>query len=113
LINDSPELKAVALRWLNALQTKDGNALTNLFSESEHMRYIGTDVNEIWSGLVARQGYAAHIEEIPDFNLTQTVLEAFECDNFGWANCVAELSVSGMKGLLRTTHHSNVQMEYY
>lgn len=97
MINDSPELKAVVSRWLNALQTKDGNALTNLLSESEHLRYIGTDVNEFWSGMVVRQGYATHIEEIPEFNLTPTVLEAFECGNTGWASCVAELRVAGMK----------------
>lgn len=94
MIKKSSELVAVATRWLDAIQNKDREALTNLFSKSEYLRYIGTDENEFWSGSLVREGYADHAEEIPDVTLTPSVVEAFECGNSGWAFCIGELRVA-------------------
>ena len=96
MIKESPELVAVVMRWLNALQNKERDALKNMFSESAFLRYIGTDVNEVWSGKLVREGYADHAEEIPDFKIEPSLVEAFECGGAGWAFCTGELSVDGV-----------------
>ncbi len=97
MIKKSPELIAVVLRWLSALQKKDRDALSNMFSESEYLRYIGTDVNEMWSGRLIREGYADHIDEIPEFKIEPSMVEAFECGGTGWASCIGELRVKGLE----------------
>lgn len=90
-IKPSPELAAVAARWLNALKNKQRETLTNMFSASEHIRYIGSSFNELWSGQILRNGYADHAEEIPEFTIENDAIEAFESSNTGWASCVGEL----------------------
>ena len=93
LIAKSPELEAVATRWLKALQNKDREALTNLFSKSECLRYIGSDLHEVWSGQVVRDGYADHAEEIPELTLTPDGIEAFEHGDAGWAYGAVEVKL--------------------
>ena len=91
MIKDSPELAAVASRWLNALKNKERGALTNLFSVSEHISYIGSSFDEFWSGKMLRDGYADHADEVPDFAIKSFEVEAFESNNFGWASWIGEL----------------------
>ena len=91
MIKDSPELAAVASRWLNALKNKERGALTNLFSTSEHISYIGSSLDEFWSGKMLRDGYADHADEVPDFTIKNFEVEAFESNNFGWVSWIGEL----------------------
>lgn len=91
LIKASPELVAVASRWVNALKNKERGALTNLFSTSEHISYIGSSLDEFWSGKMLRDGYADHADEVPDFTIKNFEVEAFESNNFGWASWIGEL----------------------
>ncbi len=91
MIKDSPELAAVASRWLNALKNKERGALTNLFSVSEHISYIGSSFDEFWSGKMLRDGYADHADEVPDFAIKSFEVEAFESNNFGWASWIGML----------------------
>ncbi len=91
MIKDSPELAAVASRWLNALKNKERGALTNLFSTSEHISYIGSSFDEFWSGKMLRDGYADHADEVPDFAIKSFEVEAFESNNFGWASWIGKL----------------------
>ena len=90
-IKPSPELAAVAARWLNALKSKQRETLTNMFSASEHIRYIGSGSNELWSGQILRDGYADHAEEVPEFTIESNQFEAFEAGDTGWASWVGEL----------------------
>ena len=90
-IRNSPELAAVAVRWLNALRDKERDTLSNLFSVSEHIRYIGSGFDELWSGQILREGYADHADEVPDFTIESYEVEAFEAGNAGWATWVGEL----------------------
>lgn len=105
LIKESPELAAVASRWVIAIQNNDRRALTNLFSSSEHVRYLGTAPGEIWSGAVLRDGFADHAEEIPDFAIGNVDVEAFECGNVGWASWIGEMQfdVVGSESVCRYT----------
>lgn len=90
-IRNSPELAAVAVRWLDAVKNKDRETLSNLFSASEHIRYIGSGFDEQWSGQILRDGYATHAEEIPAFTIENFEIEAFESGDVGWATWIAEL----------------------
>ncbi len=100
MIKESPELVAVARRWLQALEEKDTETLGNMFSKSEYLRYVGTDENEIWSGDLVREGYADHANEIPDITMETQRIEAFECGSMGWAFFSGSLAVSGMESVL-------------
>ena len=97
MIKESPELVAVTTRWLKALQGKDHAVLNNLLSKSAHLRYIGTADNEFWGGKLFRDGFADHVDEIPDFTLTPSVLEAFECGDGGWAFAISVLQIDGIE----------------
>jgi class 3 adenylate cyclase/ketosteroid isomerase-like protein len=105
LIKESPELAAVASRWVVAFQNKDRGALTNLFSATEHVRYLGTAPGEFWSGAVLRDGFADHVEEVPDFAIRHVDIEAFECGNVGWASWIGEMQfdVAGSESTTRYT----------
>lgn len=97
MIKESPELLAVTRRWLKAFQEKDHEVLKNLLSKSAHLRYMGTAENELWAGGLFREGFADHVDEVPNFSLTTPVLEAFECGDAGWAFSVSELQVEGIE----------------
>ena len=105
MIKESPELAAVASRWVLAIQNKDREALTNLFSATEHVRYLGTAPDEYWSGAILRDGYADHAEEIPDFVIRNVEVEAFECGSVGWASWIGEtqFDIVGSESVARFT----------
>ncbi len=90
-IRPSPELIAVVRRWNDAVHDKDGAALFNMLSTSEHLRYQGSADGEFWSGSLFRKGFPDHVAEIPEYDWQEHSLEAFECGAIGWANCVATL----------------------
>jgi len=89
-VKPSPELVAIARRWLNAIQNKEREVLTYSFLDSDVVRYIGTGFNEYWSGKLIRKGYADHADEIPPMRFQNMQIEAFESGNTGWANCLCE-----------------------
>ncbi|MEW9919455.1 nuclear transport factor 2 family protein [Marimonas sp. MJW-29] len=91
MVTPSPELVAVVRRWNDAMRRKDGRALTNMLSTSEHLLYQGSAEGETWRGPVLCEGFADHAREIPDFDWEETSLEAFEMGNVGWAHCLANL----------------------
>lgn len=91
LIRPSPELVAVVRRWNDAVHDKDGAALFNMLSTSEHLRYQGSADDEFWSGPLFRKGFPDHVAEIPEYDWHEHTLEAFECGAVGWAHCVATL----------------------
>lgn len=86
MIVESPELVAVARRWLTAQQNRDSEVLVGLFSKSDHLRYIGTGHGESWAGDFIRQAYPEHSAEIPRFLQNTDQLEAFEDGTCGWAH---------------------------
>ena len=86
MISQSPELAAVAKRWLHAQEQKDHETLVGLFSGSEHLRYIGTGFDEFWAGEIVRTVYADHSSEIPPFKMQTEHIEGFENGPFGWVN---------------------------
>ena len=91
MVTPSPELVAVVRRWNDAMRRKDGPALTNMLSTSEHLLYQGSAEGETWSGPLLRKGFADHAREIPDFDWEEISTTAFENGETGWAHCLANL----------------------
>ena len=97
MIKESPELVAVINRWMKSLQCKDKESLSNLFSKSANLRYIGSDVNEVWSGNVIREAYVHHVEEIPEMEHRTISVEAFEDGTTGWGSWIGEIKFLGFE----------------
>lgn len=85
-IKPSDELIAVTRRWMGALEARDGLVLTALFSNSDALRYVGTDQGEFFAGRLLRDAYPQHVQELPAFRLSCETLEAFAQGEVGWAN---------------------------
>lgn len=86
MFKESPELIAVATRWVHAMNQRDFQTAANLFHRSEFGRYIGTDSHEWWRGTTYVDAYPHLEEELPEvFLLDVQELEAFEAEGVGWA----------------------------
>ena len=82
----SPELLAVARRWIDAIPNRRGNDLRNLMSEQDHLQFIGTDEGELWTGKAVREGVAGFFGVIPALlKHEETFAEAYENGETGWA----------------------------
>ena len=92
-VNPSAELVAIVKRWLNAMQNREREVLTHSFLDSDVVRYIGSGFDEYWAGKLIRQGYADHADEIPPLRYQNIQIEAFECGEIGWANCLCEVII--------------------
>ncbi len=97
----SPEVAATITRWLRARKDKDGRVLRALFSESPHVKYVGSDIDEVWSGQLVRDGYPGHVDEVPDYDADCVEIEAFQAGGVGWATWIGDLRFSGRPGVFR------------
>jgi adenylate cyclase len=99
-IVESAELKAIARRWLVALDANDSSTISNLYSRSSAARYIGTDTGEWWGGTDVGDIVASHIDEATRVAgilvLTDDLeIEAYEYGRCGWVSIVAEVGLGG------------------
>jgi hypothetical protein len=76
MIRPSPELVAVMQRWHRAMMTRDRDTVRNLLSSSGRLRYVGSAEDEIWDSAVLLPGFLAHVDEIPEFQMRETLTEA-------------------------------------
>lgn len=81
----SPELEAIAMRWVTALTNSDGSLMGNLLSSDDPLLFVGSAENEILHGGTMRSLYASHVSEIPRSRITQHTIEAWENGAAGWA----------------------------
>ncbi|MEO9572658.1 MAG: adenylate/guanylate cyclase domain-containing protein [Tateyamaria sp.] len=81
----SPELAAIAKRWINTYSGRNSLAVTQLFSTSDAVTYIGSDEGELFVGDAVRDSFAAftngQVKLVPE-NVEAT---GYEAGNFGWA----------------------------
>ncbi len=96
MLKRSPEIEAVVERWLAAHSGKQGRPLINMLSKSEPLRYLGFAPDEYWAGSLLRPGLAQHISEVPDWNASGTIVEAFEMNDVGWAIWPGNAANSGL-----------------
>lgn len=97
MIKQSPELVAIAERWLKALESRNNEILVGLFSSSENLRYLGTSFDEYWAGKLIRDGYPDHLKEIPAFKAKTKQIEAFETETVGWVVWLGELAFENVE----------------
>jgi class 3 adenylate cyclase len=90
-----PEVAAIARRWLEAVGRQEDLTVRNLISASEHMRYVGSDEGEAFSGSAVRQNYAVHNAEMPRFVPMPESIEGFAAGSAGWAIWQGRLSLDG------------------
>ncbi|SLN31062.1 Adenylate cyclase 2 [Falsiruegeria litorea R37] len=81
----SPELAAIAKRWLNAYAARQTQPVINLFSQSAAITYVGSDEGELLTEPDFHKTFAAFCDDqavlVPE-NLEVT---AYEAGTFGWA----------------------------
>ncbi|MEW9917998.1 adenylate/guanylate cyclase domain-containing protein [Marimonas sp. MJW-29] len=81
----SPELAAIATRWLKAYAARNSKTAANLLSSSDALTYIGSDEGELFTGENLRETFEKYSDDqavlIPE-NINAT---AYEAGDFGWA----------------------------
>lgn len=92
MVQRSPELCAVVQRWLTAIQDNDAATIKNLFSASDHARYVGSDAAEVWAGSGVRDALPLHIAEVPTLKLATSIVEAYEEGPVGWATAIGTVT---------------------
>ena len=100
----SPEIEAVLRRVIAAWQQGDVETISNLFSDSSHLRVLGFDVDEWWAGPEEFRGvFAAQATEMPDWEIEIDQSEAFEESNFGWGTLFTTLRTTETTTPMRHT----------
>lgn len=103
-ITPSPELAAIVRRWLRSYASGDKEAVVNLFSDDASLGYIGTSHEEIWRDDTLRRGMPSYMDDIPNFTWNRDDFRSFECGDFGWVECNADVSLdNGKEGSFRST----------
>ncbi|WP_204113501.1 adenylate/guanylate cyclase domain-containing protein [Shimia biformata] len=106
-VRPSPELLAVARRWIDAIPNHRPNDLRNLMTEEGHLQFVGTADDELWTGQQVREGVAAFFDVIPELlKHEETFAEAYEHEGTGWACLNHQLIFANQPGRLfnvRTT----------
>ncbi len=104
-MQESPELEAIIRRVLRARQTSEFDTVRNIFSESEHLVSVGSDVDEWWKGGIDIGDVIT--EDWEDFAVARDEvrrIESFENGNTGWVVMEAErTSAAGLVHLYRMT----------
>ncbi len=105
MIRPSPELEAIARRWMDLLMQSDGAGAVNLFSRSDHLTYCGSGPGEVWSGSFLHDTYAQHVAEIPRSGARNVQVRAFENGTTGWAFWEGDITwfAPGRTARFRTT----------
>lgn len=85
MIRPSPEICAVVRRALKAAQTKDAETILGVYSKDAALRYVGSELDEVFGGDVFRRGMVDHFAEAPPYQQSEDDLEAYESGKVGWA----------------------------
>ncbi|WP_223424422.1 adenylate/guanylate cyclase domain-containing protein [Tateyamaria pelophila] len=81
----SPELAAIARRWLKTYAGRNSEAIVKLFSHSDSVTYIGSDEGEIFTGNDVREMFGAFTEHQVVLELEDMEASGFEAGPVGWA----------------------------
>lgn len=81
----SPELAAIARRWLLAHAARDVAATKGLFSQSAALSFVGTDEDETMTGSEVHNAFATFFDDGARLAAENIVATAFEAGSFGWA----------------------------
>lgn len=82
----SPEILSICRRWFDAVQQSRGTEVQNILTDEDHMLFIGTGEDELWSGTAVRAGIADFFGSIPTIIKQEELFgEAYENGRVGWA----------------------------
>lgn len=85
MIKLSPEICAVVRRHFEASRDGDAETMRGGFSKHPALRYIGSELEEIYEGEMFRKGVVGHFAEGPRYQYAEELLEAYESGKVGWA----------------------------
>lgn len=86
MTRNSAEILSVCRRWFDAVQHARGTEVQNILTDKDHMLFIGTGEDELWSGTAVRAGVADFFGSIPTIiKQEETFGEAYENGHVGWA----------------------------
>ncbi|SLN31078.1 pH-sensitive adenylate cyclase [Falsiruegeria litorea R37] len=92
-VRPSPEVLAIARRWIEAVPNRRPNDLRNLMTKEDHLLFFGTAEDEIWSGHAVQEGVGAFFGAIPSVTKhVEHFAEAYENGNTGWACLTHEIA---------------------
>ena len=81
----SPELAAIARRWLEAHAARRRDAAANLLSSSDALTFIGSDEGETFTGCDFRETYADFFHDAANLVTEDLVATGYQSGDFGWA----------------------------
>ena len=81
----SPELAAIATRWIRTYSGRDAIGVENLFSRSNAVTYIGSDENEFFTGDEVRAVIGAFTDDQAVLIAEDITATGYEAGAFGWA----------------------------
>lgn len=85
-VRPSPEILAIARRWIEAVPNRRPNDLRNLMTKEDHLLFLGTAEEELWSGKAVRDGIGEFFGALTDFVTCEEQFgEAYENGETGWA----------------------------
>lgn len=87
----SPELEAIARRWITARSSSAPDVIGNLFSTSDALSYIGSADGEVWNAQGLHDAFIDYMDEVPALNTTLTELHGWERGETGYVYLVANV----------------------
>ncbi|MFL4472053.1 adenylate/guanylate cyclase domain-containing protein [Tateyamaria armeniaca] len=81
----SPELAAIARRWLVAHASRDVTATLGLFSQSAALTFVGSDEGEFVTGADVHDTFADYFDDGVKLEAQDIEVIAYEAGSFGWA----------------------------
>lgn len=101
----SPELRAIALRYLEAYGANDYEAVLNFYADDPAVRYIGSAEDEFWDGATLTALLNGPQSIKPEYKTIDLQLEAFERDGTGLVTFKGYFEFStGKSTWVRGTH---------
>lgn len=92
-VRPSPEILAIARRWIDAIPNRRPSDLSNLMTDADHLLFFGTAEDEVWSGQAVRDGVGAFFGAIPPVTThIEHFGEAYENGATGWACLTHEIA---------------------
>lgn len=102
----SPEILAVARRFLDAVVSQDSETLKNMLLDSDALSMVGSAEGEIWTGKSVRDGISQHFAEAPRIVKSEEISsQAYQSGDIGWCVTQRRFSFEGTEGsaVFRTT----------
>ena len=101
----SPELAAIAKRYMRALFSGDGETVCNFLATSDPLIFCGSATDELWQGDFLREHFAGHVAEFPHTEILSQEVHAFEIGASGWAIWSGRIKPSTLDTEIEA-HHS-------